>query len=145
MRDILSKLMKGHWEMTWHEDREISPGVPDLHFHMNEVQGDVACGGRYEFRIGWLELKSVDEDVSPSNRIGIEPSQHAYFRRWFNRMDMFFLVRVKRQIYLIPGEKHSALAFAGSTEEVANLSVANFPQEEIGHHLPDVLRNMTRI
>lgn len=144
-RDILAKAMKGHWAMTWHEDREISPGVPDCHFSMNPAPEDSYFGSVYRFEIGWLELKSTDSDVTPSNRIGIEPSQHQYIRTWKDRTPIFFLVRVKEMVYLIPGERHSALAFAGSNEEIAQMAVSSFPQQEISEKLPHLLRGFTRI
>lgn len=141
-RNILAKAMKGHWAMTWHEDREISPGVPDLHYHMNGSDNE---NGRFEYCVGWLELKSVNEDVTPSNRIGIEPSQHQYIRTWKDRMPIHFLVRIKSHIYLIPAERHSAMALAGSTQAVAELSIRSFPQEVISEFLPKILRDITRI
>lgn len=130
--------MKPHWLMTWHEDREISPGVPDIHFVMKGTPSDV-------FRVGWIELKALDTELTSKNKIGIEPSQHEYIKKWAKAMPILFLVRVVEQIYLIPAFHHIELAGVKSAEELEKISMAHFHQSQIEKILPSILKVMTRI
>ena len=58
LRRSVDSRMAGSWLFTWHEDREISPGVPDLHYVMKPT-GEIGDIGT-EYRVGWLELKAID-------------------------------------------------------------------------------------
>ncbi len=136
-RKFLDKAMEGLWKFTWHEDREISPGVPDLHYVM------VESGSR--FCVGWLELKAQDENLTKSQRIGVEPSQHQYIRRWNDHMQIDFLIRIKDWVYLVRGEHSATISRCTSTAEMALTSEWNCHQDEMAVMLSAYLRNRTRI
>lgn len=137
-RHYIEPRMRGEWMMTWHEDREITPGVPDLHYVMIDSQL-----GKY--RVGWIELKATDKNITPSQRIGIEPSQHQYFRRWCSVMPMHFMVRVKDDIFLIPGTYHKELSAAVCLADISVLADLHFKQQDIASVLPPFLRKLTAI
>lgn len=126
--------------MTWHEDREISPGVPDLHYVPCPEQGDMG-----KFRVGWLELKSIDKDISPKNTIKVEPSQHQYIRKWGPYMPIHFLVRIVDRIFVVPGKYHRELQGAVCYSDISVLSEHQFHQSLIAEQLPPFLREITRI
>jgi len=136
-RTFLKNNMGDVWMSTWHEDREISPGVPDLHYVMFEE----GC----EFRVGWLELKAVNKKISKTNTIKVEPSQHQYIRRWHNHMPIHFLVRIISNIYLIPGKYHKELALATCESDVAVLADVYFHPDNLSVELPIHLKYLTRI
>ena len=135
-RHYIEPRMREEWMMTWHEDREISPGVPDLHYVM---KGDVT------FRVGWLELKAIDKPIGKTSYIGVEASQHQYIRKWKDHMPIHFLVRIETQVYLIPGAYSTHLALARCLADIKLLSLVEFPQGEIATHLPPILKSITRI
>lgn len=113
--------MRGIWTMTWHEDREINPGVPDVSYVMN--------GGNYE--TGWLELKAVKTgpNVAGEYKFKVEPSQHEWMKNHHNKIPVHFLLKTPNRIWLLPGEFHHALANPISTRALSSLSVAGmFPQ-----------------
>jgi len=126
--------MADHWMMTWHEGGAISPGVPDLHYSMGP-----------EYKVGWLELKSLDNEIGSPHPIKVEPSQHQYFRRWLPRMPIHFLVRANKIIYLVSAEYHTAIPQMRSPNEICAISLAYFPQAEIAVKLPPLLKQITRI
>lgn len=138
LRDYIKPRMDEDWMMTWHEDREISPGVPDLHYVMKGSPEE-------KYRVGWLELKATDSRLTRSQRIGVEPSQHQYLRRWLPYMPIHFLVCVQTHIYVVPGEYSKELATASSDMEMKLLSVLDFPRADIQQYLPRFLREITRI
>jgi hypothetical protein len=128
--------MAEQWMMTWHEDRGISPGVPDLHYVMR---------GDGEYRVGWLELKSIDREISKTSRIKVEPSQHQYLRRWLPYMPIHFLVRANSVVYLVEGKYAAALPLLDSPNSICAISVAYFGQDRIDVDLPHILKKITRI
>jgi hypothetical protein len=128
--------MTGQWMMTWHEDRGISPGVPDLHYVML---------GDDKYRVGWLELKSIDREITATSRIKIEPSQHQYMRRWLPHMPIHFLVRANKIVYLVDGKYAAALSLLDSPNSICAISVGHFHQDQIVTHLPPLLKVITRI
>ena len=133
-RHWLGPKMADQWMMTWHEDRHISPGVPDLHYVMG-----------IGHRVGWLELKALDAGMINGYKIRVEPSQHQYIRRWLPFMSIHFLVRIKRHIYLIDGVEHVNLSAAVDENSLAAMSVCQFHQDDILKYLPDHLRKITGI
>ena len=133
-RHFLGPAMVGNWMMTWHEDRHISPGVPDLHYVIDE-----------DCRVGWLELKAMDSELSNSSRVKVEPSQHQYFRRWRPYMPIHFLIRVKRTIYLVDSEHHAALPEVHNAHDMKMLCVTVCDQSDIAKILPPALKILTRI
>lgn len=138
LRSYIIDPMKEHWMMTWHEDREITPGVPDLHYVMKGDPGEV-------FRVGWLELKAIDTRITKTQRIGVEPSQHQYLRRWVAHMPIHFMVRIQEQIYIVPGMWHRELSQACCEADMKLLSTINFPQQQLASVLPPFLKEVTRI
>ena len=124
--------------MTWHEDREISPGVPDLHYLMIPVVGSRS-------QVGWIELKAIDKQLTKTQRLTIEPSQHQYFRRWHQFMPMHFMVRVQERIFIIPGKYHREISLAVCRADLAIISELSFGEDEIADYLPSFLREKTRI
>ena len=119
--------------MTWHEDRGISPGVPDLHYVID-----------HDCVVGWLELKSIDTLISGSRRIKVEPSQHQYIRKWGELMPIHFLIRAKTEVFLVESKWHAAIPECDSNNSLLSLSVASFPQGNIGDVLPQLLKIITR-
>lgn len=135
LRGYVNTHMKGAWLMTWHEDREISPGVPDLHY--------VMLGG--DHRVGWLELKAIDTEISYSRRVKVEPSQHQYLRRWCPLMPIHFLVRIKMDVFMVPGEMSKQLSAAVSLVDMKAISVLHFRLTDLGLLLPPFLREATKV
>ena len=119
---------------TWHEDRIISPGVPDLHY--------VCKNG--DFRVGWLELKAIHK-FGDGKRIHVEPSQHQYMRKWGAAMPIHFLIKVGKNIYLIPSSASREVAMATDEFYLAAASVSKFTMGDDFHTLPHTLREITRI
>lgn len=135
LRQFLAKAMADEWMMTWHEDREISPGVPDLHYVMR--------GG--EYRVGWLELKAIDGNLTKARHICVEPSQHQYLRRWTPHMPIHFLVRILDMVFVIPGERSKELNQATTLVDVAVLAVLQCELRDLAAELPPFLRLITKI
>lgn len=139
-RDYLEPRMRDHWMMTWHEDRQVSPGVPDLHYVSLPEGGDLG-----KFRVGWLECKAIDKDISIRNKIGVEASQHQYIRRWDAHMPIHFLIRIVDRVFVIPGRWHKELPDASCYADISALSDLQFHQSLIAEQLPPFLREITRI
>jgi hypothetical protein len=148
-RRFIDPLMADQWLMTWHEDREISPGVPDLHYVMkidNSVNLSVAHPDRVPtYRVGWIELKAKDTNVTKSQRITVEPSQHQYIRRWYPHMPIHFMVRIIDDVFVIPGKYHKELASAICLADVSILSDLHFKDRDIVVALPPFLRQVTAV
>lgn len=135
-RHYIEPKMREEWMMTWHEDRGISPGVPDLHYVMKSS---------HHHRVGWLELKAIDKPIGNSSKIGVEASQHQYIRRWLHYMPIHFLVRVVDQVFVIPGKYHKELPNARCTADIAVITDLQFHQNLIAEELPRYLREQTII
>jgi hypothetical protein len=135
-RRFLGPAMADQWMMTWHEDRHISPGVPDLHYVMIDEAAH---------RVGWLELKAMDIELSKLYRIRVEPSQHQYIRRWVPMMPIHFLIRVKRVIYLVDGKHHDALPEIHNANDMRLICTATCDQADIAKVLTPALKTLTRI
>jgi len=135
-RHILNQAMKDQWKFIWHEDRIISPGVPDLHFCF-EPDG-------HKYDLGWLELKSVDSELSKTTRIRVEPSQHQFIRRWRQLTPIYFLIHVKGMVYLVSSEHHSVLPGLDSTGYLAPISVARMRSDEMQYKLATALKDIVR-
>lgn len=138
LRQYIEPRMRDQWMMTWHEDREITPGVPDLHYVMKGAPGE-------KYRVGWLELKAIDTKMSKSNRIGVEPSQHQYIRRWDEHMPIHFLIRIQDRIYVVPGKYSPGISAAATLNDIIGLSDINFDQSQISEVLPPFLKEITKI
>lgn len=86
--------------MTWHEDREISPGVPDVSFVMN--------GGECE--TGWLELKAEDYPQSSTGvAFKFRPQQHTWIEEHYPICPVLILAAAGDLVFLIPGKEHRVL------------------------------------
>jgi hypothetical protein len=138
LRQYIQYPMAEHWMMSWHEDREITPGMPDLHYVMKGPPDQ-------KFRVGWLELKAIDTRITKSQRIGVEPSQHQYFRRWTPHMPIHFMVRIQTRIYIVPGAWARELSQACCDTDMKVLSLIDFEQSQLAEILPPFLREITRI
>lgn len=132
-RDYLEPRMRDHWMMTWHEDRQVSPGVPDLHYVI-----DMDC------RVGWLEVKAIDKDISPKNKIGVEASQHQYIRRWHEYMPIHFLICIVERVFVIPGRYHKEIPDATCYADISALSDLQFQRQLIAEQLPIYLKDKTK-
>lgn len=139
-RHYLEPKMRDHWMMTWHEDREITPGVPDLHYVMKNPEGDMR-----KYFVGWLELKSIDSQINSRHKISVEASQHQYIRRWLPYMPIHFLVRIVDRVFVIPGKYHRELADARCAADISVISAHQFHQSLIPEELPQYLREQTVI
>lgn len=129
-RHSLSRQMRGIWLLTWHEDKEITPGVPDLSYVMLSPGHET----------GWLELK-----VSKSTEkvaIQIEPSQHQWIGFHKKRIPIHFLVEVGDLWYLVPGPFHKELTELKEIHELEELS-AVFPKDKMAEN-SFLFSNVTR-
>lgn len=133
-RDYLEPRMRPHWLMTWHEDRQVSPGVPDLHYVIG-----------MNHRVGWLECKAIDVEIGPRNKIGVEASQHQYIRRWVNYMPIHFLVCIVERVFVIPGRYHKDIPDATCYADISALSDIQFQRQLIAEQLPPYLSKETAI
>lgn len=128
----LDKAMVGLWLMTWHEDREISPGVPDCAYVMN--------GGRYE--TGWLELKAI-RNADPPYSFKLEPSQHRWIEAHHAKIPVHFLLATGKNIWLIPGAHHRMLTSPVSIEQLRLASICECTRESLRATLYNNLRDLT--
>lgn len=112
--------------ITWHEDREINPGVPDVSY--------VPINDLGYHQTGWLELKAIDwpEDPLilgrsiPRAKFKIEPSQHQWIGRHLNRIPIHFLVAYGPRCFFVDAIHHRRLAEPTQVTELAQISVGTF-------------------
>lgn len=133
-RRDLKQIMDGKWLLTWHEDKGISPGVPDLHYIFPPDDD-----GEYE--LGWLELKA--SRLSPF-KIKVEPSQHQYIRRWLPHIHIHFLIRVQNYVYLVDAKEHDYLPGCRRASDMMALSSYGIRIDDLADQLPVALKNITR-
>lgn len=136
-KEVAEVLNHGDCLFTWHEDRGISPGVPDLHY---VCKGLGFCG----YQVGWLELKAISK-FGAGKRIHVEPSQHQYMRKWGDLMPIHFLVKVEKAVYLIPSNASREISSALDGSYLAAAADNIFTIGVDFHTLPETLRNITRI
>lgn len=143
-RHWLGPLMAPYWNMTWHEDKEISPGVPDLHYVMKDQIGvGMHRNVVYPYRVGWLELKALEVSLNPTKRIEVQPSQHDYVRRFGSVMPIHFLVRIENNIILVDSKYHQELALAENLEDIEEIASGFWRSEVAIPHLIAHLRKVT--
>ncbi len=133
-RAELNAAMRGVWLMTWHEDREINPGVPDVSYVMH--------GGYYE--TGWLELKALRN--LPANgqyKFKIEQSQHSWIEQHHKKVPVHFLLKTPSRIWLFPGQHHHLLANPISLDALRSLSDAEMFPSNTRQVLYEYLRKFT--
>jgi hypothetical protein len=85
--------------MSWHENRGISPGVPDLSFVMR--------GGSFE--TGWLELKA-EEPKNGYIRPKVQTSQIAWIEDHCEHIPVYILIAVADSWHLVHGSYIQELA-----------------------------------
>lgn len=136
LRDDLKKAMSGLWLMTWHEDREINPGVPDISY--------VMLGGNYE--TGWLELKAVTEmEISRAGKVRfhVEPSQHQWISRHDQKIPIHFLCAVGERCFLLHGSAHELIDRPLRVDELHSAAIIMIPKAALRQELPSVLKKLT--
>ena len=134
LRDFIKVEMSGRWIMTWHEDREVNPGVPDISYVMS--------GGDYE--TGWLELKSVENVKKETAHFEVQPSQHFWISNHHSRIPVHFLCSVDMlDFYLVPGSQHIRLAAPIHLKELESISIVKMHADEVGKTLASFLRQST--
>jgi hypothetical protein len=125
LRHRLRDAMNGSWLLTWHEDRHINPGVPDLSFVMKKGNCET----------GWIELKAEREyDSKGKVNFCVEPSQIDWIERHRERVPIFFMVAVGEDWFLLSGiwSKH-----------LQNVTRDDLYQGAIAHGTLDTLRDVT--
>jgi hypothetical protein len=135
LRGDLAKQMKGHWEMTWHEDREVNPGVPDLSF--------VMFGGTYE--TGWLELKAIEYDPNKvAHKFTLEPSQHRWIQAHHDKIPVYLYMRLGDKCdFLISGKWHAQFLNKVTVPRLEGMATAIIQPSSIRTTLPKILRTIT--
>ena len=152
LRKWLQKHMVGILEMTWHEDREINPGVPDLSY--------VVKPGNFE--TGWLELKAVlpspavcraRREVSPIGfmltdssekiKFEIEPSQHEWMSNHAARVPCHFLLGYGEWYFLLDAKYHRLLVVSQTIHYLRHLSVMFCHESELRVKLAHELAELT--
>lgn len=134
-RGEVDRAMNGLWTMTWHEDREINPGVPDLSYVMN---------GLY-YETGWIELKAIRYDPKAlQHKFTLEPSQHTWISKHHSKIPVHLLLAVgDHSTFLVGGEHHKRLAEPISSEELRLISTAKFDRSAMRRELHDALKICT--
>ena len=123
--------------MTWHEHREISPGVPDLSFVMHGMNPR-------GYETGWIELKAIRQPSSLEFRFKVEPSQHQWIEDHWKKCPVLFLVAVGEElVYLIPGAHHGTLADSMTRTDLIRVSIGCWPRKNFAKLLAKELRNIT--
>lgn len=118
--------------MTWHEDREISPGVPDCSYVMK--------GGNHE--TGWLELKAVAD--TETVRLKVEPSQVRWIEAHCGICPVHVLIAVGHYWHLVDGKHIQELAVPIQQDRLALISEKSFHQMVARDMLAHWLRVLTR-
>lgn len=130
LRQQLSQRMFGLWTMTWHEDRAISPGVPDLSFVMKGADCET----------GWLELKAVDDEPEYTHAtLKIEPSQIEWMPKHAKVCPVYFLVAVGPVCYLIDGGHAKELSQMISYDQLRRIADIYFPRKQLREELSRAL------
>lgn len=134
LRRLVSQALSGLWLKTWHEDREINPGVPDLSY--------VITGGYYE--TGWLELKRVEAASKTGKiRFHIEPSQHRWIAAHCEMVPVHFLVGVGDVSWLVRGDCHQILDTPIDASMLDHISLAKMNPDTMRVVLYRALRTLT--
>lgn len=134
-RGEVDRAMNGLWTMTWHEDREINPGVPDLSYVMN--------GSYYE--TGWIELKAIRYDPKAiQHKFTLEPSQHTWISKHCTKIPVHLLLALGDNVtFLVSGCHHKRLAGPIDLNTLEQISTAKFERSAMRSTLHDVLKRYT--
>lgn len=93
LRDFLNQAMRGYWHLTWHEDGQVNPGVPDVSFVF-----------RGNCETGWLELKAERYTGAEWVRFGIRADQITWIRTHRDYVPVFVLCQWGDFYYLFDGK-----------------------------------------
>lgn len=126
--------MREEWVMTWHENKLVNPGVPDLSFVMK--------GGGYE--TGWLELKSETHDgICFPLEYTVEASQHNWIRRHCTLAPVYFLLGSPHHFWVLDGQYHHLLAAPIPRDQLELYAEAQGHILELQPTLAVILRKLT--
>jgi len=134
-RDYLDRAMRGLWLMTWHEDREINPGVPDVSYVMNGLFHET----------GWLELKAIRYDEKKEeHKFTLEPSQHAWFEAHCKKIPVHLLLCLGDHfVFLVDSSFHKEFVRPLTIDKLRMISTATIPKSDLRFQLPDHLKRLT--
>jgi hypothetical protein len=125
LRRVVKNGMSGAWEMTWHEDRQVSPGTPDISYVMFD-----------NCETGWLELKALDGLERQPWTFKLEPSQPSWIERHAGRIPINLLVAVGTHCWLLDGRSWVILQRPIREEQLTHASLVQF-------EFPDMRRVLT--
>lgn len=132
-RGVLSAAMRGSWDLTWHEDGRVNPGVPDLSFVMKNGP----------FETGWIELKAVF-NTTPPFTWKLEQSQYQWMKQHEGRIPILILVAAGERCWLF---NHDArFTFQKPITDISWLEVASIVAcdfKDIRASLAPWLRDLT--
>jgi hypothetical protein len=123
LRRDLSTRMRSKWTLTWHEDREVSPGVLDVSYVMKEPGHET----------GWLELKAPIPS-NPGVLIKVEPSQHEWIDVHYGRVPLHFLVAVGSRWFFVDAKWHRRFATRITHDALDLISIASFEGKDIAEN-----------
>lgn len=132
LRKKWRKAVTGIVLSTWHEDREINPGVPDVSFVVPDKKHET----------GWIELKACDADQGKI-KLQVEPSQHNWIRAHHEHVPIWFLVLVEPHVYLIGGHMHEFVDEIKTVEELERSSMMHCGSDDIRTAIIPFLAMMT--
>lgn len=115
---------------TWHEDREINPGVPDVSYVIRTPGHET----------GWLELKACRTN-NERLKFEIERSQHEWVRDHHLFVPVHFLVMVNNMLFLVDGCLHEQLSEAKTVQKLTEISAIVSPVEEF----VDIIQVLARV
>jgi hypothetical protein len=134
LRSDLATCMRGYWVMTWHEDREINPGVPDVSYTFN--------GGKHE--TGWLELKAIPKPPNGKYKFTLEPSQHRWMTAHVGNIPIHLLLACGDDLWLVDAAYHQRFIKTIEADELDSLNlIRGCSRSDIRGVLLPVLRKET--
>lgn len=134
LRHELGAQMHKLWLITWHEDREINPGVPDISY--------VPRTGSYE--TGWLELKAIWAPVNGQLKFKIRASQHDWIEAHCRRIPVHFLLAVDDTCYVVSGHFHGRIAEKITIQFLETIAIASFPITDMAPSLVALADRFTK-
>lgn len=132
MRHDVRDAMKGIWELSYHEDGRVNPGIPDFSY--------VMLGGNFE--TGWLELK-YEPFVFGKNKVKFKlRAEQINWIRAHRRYGIptHVLCRWGDRDWLINPANILVLQESVTEVDLNRASQANWASEEIRIWLPEILR-----
>lgn len=133
LRRAVKNGMSGAWEMTWHEDRQVSPGTPDISYVMVHAHCET----------GWLELKAISGLLPAPWRFKLEPSQPEWMQRHAGRIPVHFLVAVGQTCWLIHGREWRMLQDQVNEAVLDAAAICKFELADMRRVLALALINLT--